>query len=69
MAKKYLDYNGTLYFWAKIKAYVTSVIPTMAAEVGAIPASAKGAASGVCPLDSSGKVSASYLPTYDGSVQ
>lgn len=21
MAKKYLDYNGTLYFWGKLKAY------------------------------------------------
>lgn len=21
MAKKYLDYNGTAYFWSKLKAY------------------------------------------------
>lgn len=68
MAKKYLDYNGALYFWAKIKAYVTSTMPTTAAEVGAIPASAKGAASGVCPLDANGKVDTSYLPTYNGGV-
>lgn len=50
------DYKGT-----------TEEIVT-AEGVGAIPASDKGAASGVCPLNSSGKVDAAYLPVYSGEV-
>lgn len=33
-----------------------------------IPISQKGANSGVCPLDASGKIDASYLPVYNGGV-
>lgn len=40
-----------------------------AEDVGAIPASQKGAASGVAELDSSGKVPASQLPSYVDDVQ
>ena len=81
MANKYLDYNGTLYFWGKLKAYFVPKTTTVnghalsgnvtvtASDVSAIPTSAKGAASGVCPLNSSGKVDASYLPVYNGGVQ
>lgn len=39
-----------------------------ASDVSAIPTSAKGAASGVCPLDSNSKVDASYLPSYVDDV-
>ena len=39
-----------------------------ASEVGAIPSTEKGANSGVCPLNSSGKIDASYLPVYNGGV-
>jgi len=28
MARKYLDENGLLYVWQKIKQYVTSIVPT-----------------------------------------
>ena len=37
-------------------------------DVSAIPTSAKGAASGVCPLDANSKVDASYLPSYVDDV-
>ena len=40
-----------------------------AEDVGAIPASQKGAASGVAELDSSGKVPAAQLPSYVDDVQ
>lgn len=39
-----------------------------ASDVSAIPTSAKGAASGVCPLDANSKVDASYLPSYVDDV-
>lgn len=163
MAKKFLDYDGVLYFWQKIKAYFvsdvtyssstgkiqktkagsasdvvtlatvatsgsyndlsntptipegaekstttpkmdgtasvgsetkfaagdhvhpsdTSRVPTTrtvnghalsanvtitASDVSAIPTSAKGAASGVCPLDANSKVDSSYLPSYVDDV-
>ena len=50
--------------WAK-----TSSKPTYtASEVGAIPTSAKGAASGVAELDTTGKVPTSQLPSYVDDV-
>ncbi|PVX86487.1 hypothetical protein [Paraburkholderia unamae] len=42
-------------------------LPT-AANVGAVAASAVGAANGVAPLDSTGKVAAAYLPSYVDDV-
>lgn len=39
-----------------------------AIDVGAIPTSAKGAASGVCPLNASSKIDATYLPSYVDDV-
>ncbi|RAR51692.1 hypothetical protein C7401_13652 [Paraburkholderia unamae] len=39
-----------------------------AADVGAVAASAVGAANGVAPLDSTGKVAAAYLPSYVDDV-
>ena len=41
---------------------------TNADVANAIPSSEKGAASGVCPLNSSGKIDTTYLPVYTGSV-
>lgn len=43
-------------------------ITLSASDVSAIPASEKGAASGVCPLDVNSKVDASYLPSYVDDV-
>lgn len=37
-------------------------------DVSAIPTSAKGAASGVCPLDANSKVASQYLPSYVDDV-
>lgn len=47
---------------------LSSDITLSAADVGAIPDSEKGSASGVCPLDSNGKVASSYLPSYVDDV-
>ena len=47
---------------------LSSDISLSASDVSAIPTSAKGAASGVCPLDSNSKVDASYLPSYVDDV-
>lgn len=47
---------------------LSSDITLSASDVSAIPTSAKGAASGVCPLDSNSKVDASYLPSYVDDV-
>lgn len=33
MANKYLDENGLLYFWGKVKTYVASVLPTKTSEL------------------------------------
>lgn len=44
------------------------VIPSSAADIGAIPSTDKGAASGVATLDSSGKVPTSQLPSYVDDV-
>lgn len=33
MASKYLDQNGLLYFWQKIKTYVSSVLPTKTSDL------------------------------------
>ena len=103
-SNKYLDSEGLLYFWQKIKSTFakTADVPTKtsdltndsgfisgytetdptvpawakasskpsytASEVGAIATSAKGTASGVCPLDANGKVDTSYLPSYVDDV-
>ena len=56
--------DPTVPAWAK-----ASTKPTYtAAEVGAIPTTQKGAASGVAELDSSGKVPSSQLPSYVDDV-
>ena len=47
---------------------LSSNIALTASDVSAIPTSAKGAASGVCPLDANSKVDASYLPSYVDDV-
>lgn len=47
---------------------LSSNITLDADDVSAIPTSAKGAASGVCPLDANSKVDASYLPSYVDDV-
>lgn len=64
--------NGTdvQTFTANASSNVTCniTVPTSAADVSAVPTSAVGANSGVCPLDSSGKIDASYLPVYNGGV-
>lgn len=51
-------------------AYILNkpTIPETAADVGAIPTTEKGAASGVASLDSSGKVPTSQLPSYVDDV-
>ena len=53
-----------VYSWAK----ASSKPAYTASEVGAIPTSAKGAASGVATLDSTGKVPSSQLPSYVDDV-
>ncbi len=116
MAHKYLDDNGLLYFWQKIKVTflkVTDYVPPVqsdwntsddsalsyiknkptippgviidsslsttsenavqnkvitAALNGKIADTEKGAASGVCPLNSSGIVDTSYLPSFVDDV-
>lgn len=116
MAHKYLDDNGLLYFWQKIKVtflkvadYVEPVQsdwntsdssalsyiknkPTIPPGVvidnalsttsenavqnkiittalnGKIASTEKGSASGVCPLNASGKVDTSYLPSFVDDV-
>lgn len=56
--------DPTVPAWAK-----ASSKPTYTAnEVGAIPTSAKGSASGVCPLNSSTKIDTTYLPSYVDDV-
>lgn len=47
---------------------LSSDITLTASDVSAIPTSAKGAASGVCPLDANSKVDSSYLPSYVDDV-
>lgn len=47
---------------------LSSNVTVTASDVSAIPTSAKGAASGVCPLDANSKVDASYLPSYVDDV-
>ena len=43
-------------------------VTVSAADTGAIPTSAKGAASGVCPLNSSSLVDSTYLPSFVDTV-
>lgn len=47
---------------------LSSNITLSASDVSAIPTSAKGAASGVCPLNSSSKIDTTYLPSYVDDV-
>ena len=47
---------------------VISVSGLTASDVSAIPTSAKGAASGVCPLNASSKIDSTYLPSYVDDV-
>ena len=47
---------------------LSSNITLSASDVSAIPTSAKGAASGVCPLNASSKIDATYLPSYVDDV-
>lgn len=47
---------------------LSSNITLSASDVSAIPTSAKGAASGVCPLNSSSKIDSTYLPSYVDDV-
>ena len=54
--------NGTeSVLWCSNDVWSTST-------TGYIEFSSRGAANGVCPLDSSGKVAATYLPVYSGGV-
>lgn len=61
------DWNATD---AKSDAFIKNkpAIPSKAADVGAIPATEKGAAGGVAELDSGGKVPANQLPSYVDDV-
>lgn len=81
---KFLDYTGLGQFWENVKKWVNGkFVPTSrkingkalssdvtltAADVSAIPAAQKGAASGVAELDSSGKVPSTQLPSYVDDV-
>lgn len=47
---------------------LSSDITITASDVSAIPTSAKGAASGVCPLNASSKIDTTYLPSYVDDV-
>lgn len=49
-------------------SYRTGNVNLTPANIGAVATSAVGAASGVCPLDGSGKVSSTYLPSYVDDV-
>ena len=51
-----------------VSGVVNITVPTTAADVSAIPTSAKGTASGVAELDSNGKVPSSQLPSYVDDV-
>ena len=81
---KFLDLTGLTRFKTKIQEWVqgefvsnsrkingkalTSDVRLSAEDVSAIPASQKGAASGVAELDSSGKVISTQLPSYVDDV-
>ena len=81
---KFLDLTGLTRFKTKIQEWVqgefvsnsrkingkalTSDVTLSAEDVSAIPASQKGAASGVAELDSSGKVISTQLPSYVDDV-
>lgn len=47
---------------------LSSDITLSASDVSAIPTSAKGAASGVCPLNASSKIDSTYLPSFVDDV-
>lgn len=47
---------------------LSSNITLSASDVSAIPTSAKGAASGVCPLNASSQIDSTYLPSYVDDV-
>lgn len=52
-----------------VSAYGTAVsIPSTAADINAVATSAVGASSGVAPLNASGKIDSTYLPSYVDDV-
>ena len=81
---KFLDLTGLTQFKTKIQEWAQGVfipktrkingkalsadVTLAASDVGAIPATQKGAASGVAELDSSGKVPSTQLPSYVDDV-
>lgn len=58
---KFLTTDGSTLSWATKPAYTAS-------EVGAVAASTVGAANGVVPLNASGKIESTYLPSYVDDV-
>jgi hypothetical protein len=60
----FTESDPTVPSWAK----QSSKPSYTASEVGAVATTAVGAASGVCPLDSGGKVASTYLPGYVDDV-
>lgn len=60
----FTESDPTVPSWAKASSKPTYT----ASEVGAVATTAVGAASGVCPLNSSSKIDATYLPSYVDDV-
>lgn len=60
----FTESDPTVPSWAK----ASSKPSYTASEVGAVATTAVGAASGVCPLNSSSKIDATYLPSYVDDV-
>ena len=54
--------------WATTGSNSTGWKTLTASDVSAIPTSAKGAASGVCPLNASSKIDSTYLPSFVDDV-
>ena len=64
-----LDSGGsTGQVWRNLGSNATGWATLTASDVSAIPTSAKGAASGVCPLNASSKIDSTYLPSYVDDV-
>ena len=64
-----IDLTGKVPTTRKVNGKALSADITLAAsDVSAIPTSAKGAASGVCPLGADSKVDSQYLPSYIDDV-
>jgi hypothetical protein len=60
----FTESDPTVPSWAKASSKPTYT----ASEVGAVATTAVGAASGVCPLNASSKIEATYLPSYVDDV-